>query len=150
LNGVLGANIRSYKSSFMTWDAREFKAAGVYDVSNFKDIRPSEGLYEKEMQSVFFTAQLGYKDFLFVDVTGRNDWSSALGLNNSSFFYPSISTSFVFTDALQIDSDVLSFGKLRASWAQVGNDSDPYLTRSGYSLATTGFNNLPYASKSGT
>lgn len=150
LNSVLGANIRSYKSSFMTWDAREFKAAGVYDVSNFKDIRPSEGLYEKEMQSVFFTAQLGYKDFLFLDVTGRNDWSSALGLNNSSFFYPSISTSFVFTDALQIDSDVLSFGKLRASWAQVGNDSDPYLTRSGYSLATTGFNNLPYASKSGT
>ncbi len=150
LNSVVGANIRSYKSNYMTWDAREFKAAGVYDISNFKDIRPDEGLYEKEMQSVFFTAQLGYKDFLFLDVTGRNDWSSALGLNNQSFFYPSVSTSFVFTDAFQLDSDVLSFGKVRASWAQVGNDSDPYLTRSGYSLGTTGFNDLPYASKSGT
>lgn len=150
LNGVLGANIRQYKSDGMYWDAREFKALGVYDISNFVDIRPNYSLYEKEMQSVYFTAQLGYQNFLYLDVTGRNDWSSALGIDHQSFFYPSVSTSFIFSDAFAINNNILSFGKVRASWAQVGNDADPYMTRSGYSLYTTGFNGQPYASKSGT
>ncbi len=149
LNGVLGASLHSYRRDYMSWDAREFKAEGVYDVSNFKDVRPGSGLYEKEMQSVFFMGQIAYKNYLFVDVTGRNDWSSALGTNNQSFFYPSVSSSFVFTDAFGINDDILSFGKIRASWAQVGNDSEPYLTRAGYSLYNTGFDGLPYASKNG-
>ena len=150
LNGVLGASIRQYRSDCMAWDAIGFKSKDVYDVSNFNDIRPSSGLYQKEMQSVFFTGQVAYKNYLFLDVTGRNDWSSALGVNNQSFFYPSVSTSFVFTDAFAMGDNILSFGKVRASWAQVGNDSDPYLTRQGYSLYTTGFDGLPYATKSGT
>lgn len=150
LNGVLGASIRTYKSERMYWEAREFKSRNVYHISNFNDIRPNSSLYEKEMQSVFFTGQVGYKNFLFLDITGRNDWSSALGVNNQSFFYPSVSTSFVFTDAIAMNKNIISFGKIRASWAQVGNDSDPYLTRAGYSLYPTGFNGLPYATKSGT
>ncbi len=150
LNGVLGASLRKYKSEDMYWEAREFKSKDVYHISNFNDIRPGYREYEKEMQSVFFTGQIAYQNFLFVDVTGRNDWSSALGLSNQSFFYPSISTSFIFTDAFGIGGNILNFGKVRASWAQVGNDSDPYLTRSGYSLYSTGFNGLPYATKSGT
>lgn len=150
LNGMLGAGIRSYRSDWMFWDAREFKAKDVYDISNFIDIRPDADLYEKEMQSVFFTGQVAYKDYLFLDVTGRNDWSSALGLKDQSFFYPSVSSSFVFTEALNLNRDIFSFAKIRASWAQVGNDSEPYLTRSGYSLYTTGFDGLPYATMSGT
>jgi TonB-linked SusC/RagA family outer membrane protein len=150
VSGVLGANMRSFRQDNMRWDARQFKSTGVYHISNFHDIRPSSSLYEKEMQSVFFTGQVAYKDFLFLDVTGRNDWSSALGVDHQSFFYPSVSSSFVFTDGLNIQSDMLSFGKIRASWAQVGNDSDPYLTRAGYSLANTGFNGQSLASKSGT
>ncbi len=149
LNGVLGTSLHSYRRDYMAWDAREFKAKDVYDVSNFTVVRPSSGLYEKEMQSVFFTGQVAYKNYLFLDITGRNDWSSALGVNSQSFFYPSVCTSFVFSDALGINKDILSFGKIRASWAQVGNDSEPYLTRAGYSLYTTGFDGLPYASKSG-
>ena len=82
--------------------------------------------------------QLAYNNYLFLDVTGRNDWSSALGVDNYSFFYPSVSASFVFTDAFKgIPSNILSFGKVRASWAQVGNDSDPYLTMNGYASTTT-------------
>jgi len=150
INGVLGANYHNYRKEHMYWDAREFKSNGVYEISNFEDIRTSSSLYEKEMQSVFFTGQVGYKDFLFVDVTGRNDWSSALGVNNQSFFYPSVSTSFIFTDAFNMDKNVLNFGKVRASWAQVGNDADPYLTQEGYTLYSTGFDDMPYASKSGT
>lgn len=102
------------------------------------------------MQSVFFTGQMAYKNYLFLDVTGRNDWSSALGINNQSFFYPSVSTGFVFTDAFDIKSNVLSYGKVRASWAQSGNDSRPYMTRVGYNLYTTGWNGLSFASKNGT
>jgi hypothetical protein len=101
------------------------------------------------MQSVFFTGQLAYKNYLFLDVTGRNDWSSALGVNEQSFFYPSVSGSFVFTDAVELDESFLSFGKIRASWAQVGNDSSPYMTRSGYTSYTAGYNGQSYTSKSG-
>lgn len=149
LSGAVGASIHSYRRDYMEWDAREFKTKNVYHVSNFNVIRTGSGLYEKEMQSVFFTGQVAFRNYLFLDITGRNDWSSALGISNQSFFYPSVSTSFVFTDAIELNKDILSFGKLRASWAQVGNDSEPYLTRAGYSLYTTGFNGLPYASKSG-
>lgn len=150
LNGILGTSIRQYRSELMHWDARDFKVKDVWTISNFNDIRPSSRLSEKEMQSVYFTGQLSFKNFLFLDVTGRNDWSSALGVNYQSFFYPSVSSSFVFTDAINLNKKILSFGKLRASWAQVGNDSGPYLTRAGYGLGTTGFNNLPYMSKNGT
>jgi hypothetical protein len=65
---------------------------------------------------------VGYKDFLFLDVTGRNDWSSTLPVSNCSFFYPSFSGSFVFSDFIH-DKTLLSYGKLRASWAQVGNSA---------------------------
>lgn len=73
-------------------------------------------------QSIYGNATLGYKDFLFLDVTGRNDWSSTLPVANCSFFYPSFSGSFVFSDFIQ-DKKLISYGKLRASWAQVGNSA---------------------------
>ena len=150
LNGIVGANLRTYKRDNMYWSASEFKAIGVYDISNFVDIRPDYGYSEREMQSVFFIGQADYKKFLYLDITGRNDWSSTLGVEHQSYFYPSVSTSFVFTDVLAINKDILSFGKIRASWAQVGNDTGPYRTREGYNLHTTGFDGLPYASKNGT
>jgi TonB-linked SusC/RagA family outer membrane protein len=150
LNGVLGSSVRRFRVEGLSVDGRGFKAKNVYDISNFTDVRQDSYLSEKEMQSVFFTGQLAYKNYLFFDVTGRNDWSSALGVKNQSFFYPSVSTGFVFTDAFDIKSPVLSYGKVRASWAQSGNDSDPYMTREGYIFSTTGWNGLSFASKSGT
>lgn len=147
---TVGGNLLRQSSNRMSWDARDFKADGVYHVSNAQDIRPSNFLWEKEMQSLYFMGQLAYKNYLFMDITGRNDWSSALGADNYSFFYPSVSLSWVFTDGFEISSDILTFGKLRASWAQVGNDSDPYLTQSGYSSYTTSYNGQGYASMSST
>jgi TonB-linked SusC/RagA family outer membrane protein len=146
----IGANLLTQRREHMGWDARSFKVPGAYHVSNAQDVRSSASLWRKEIQSVFFTGQLAYKNYLFLDVTARNDWSSALGTNNYSFFYPSVSTSFIFTDALKLDSDILSFGKARVSWAQVGNDSDPYLTMVGFNSYTTGFTGQGYASASGT
>jgi TonB-linked SusC/RagA family outer membrane protein len=138
VNASVGSSILYQERNTQTIDGRNFKANDVFDISNCQDIRPSTYLSKKEMQSVFFTGQLAYNNYLFLDVTGRNDWSSALGKDNYSFFYPSVSASFVFTDAFKaIPSNILSFGKLRASWAQVGNDSDPYLTKNGYASITT-------------
>ncbi|HPM18540.1 MAG TPA: SusC/RagA family TonB-linked outer membrane protein, partial [Bacteroidales bacterium] len=143
-NLSVGSSILYQERNNQTIDGRKFKAPGVYDISNCLDLRPSTYLSRKEMQSVFFTGQLAYNNYLFLDVTGRNDWSSALGINNYSFFYPSVSTSFVFTDAFKsLSGNILSFGKIRASWAEVGNDSDPYLTKNGYASTTVTFAGRP-------
>ena len=117
---------------------------GLYHISNAKLVTPSNEISRKEINSLYFLGQLGYKGFLFVDITGRNDWSSALGRNNRNFFYPSISSSFVFTEAFNMQGGALSFGKLRASYAEAGSDSDPYQTTAGYTLNSTGFGGQPF------
>ena len=138
VNASVGSSILYQERNNQSLDGRNFKAPGVYSISNCKDIRPSTYISKKEMQSVYFMGQVAYNNYLFLDVTGRNDWSSALGVENYSFFYPSVSTSFVFTEAFKgIPTGILSFGKVRASYAQVGNDSDPYLTANGYASTTT-------------
>lgn len=89
------------------------------DVSNFNE--------QKVVRSLFSTATVGYKDMLYLDGSLRNDWSSALPSDNNSYLYYGLSGSFVFTELDAFPSQgILSFGKLRASVAQVGNDLDPY------------------------
>ncbi|NME70633.1 SusC/RagA family TonB-linked outer membrane protein [Flammeovirga aprica] len=79
---------------------------------------------KKRINSVFATSSIGYNDMIYLDLSARNDWSSTLPAGNNSYFYPSIGTSFVFTNAFDISNKVLSFGKIRGSLAQVGNDTD--------------------------
>ena len=76
---------------------------------------------------------MNYGKILFLDITGRNDWSSTLPVLNNSFFYPSASLSGVVSDMVELPEQI-SFLKLRASWAQVGNDTDPYKTSKYLSL----------------
>ena len=85
----------------------------------------------KIVNSVYGLASFGYKGKYFVDVTGRNDWSSTLPVQHNSFFYPSVNTSFILSDILKLPKAV-SFAKLRMSVAQVGNDTDPYKTNKYY------------------
>lgn len=75
---------------------------------------------------VYTSIDLGYKDWLTLTLTGRNDWSSTLPIDNRSYFYPSVSAAFVFSDAFKLTNDWFDYGKLRASFARVGNDTDPY------------------------
>jgi TonB-linked SusC/RagA family outer membrane protein len=83
----------------------------------------------QRLYAVYGDLQLDYKSYLFLGVTARNDWSSTLPEGKNSFFYPSVNSSFVFTEAFNMDnSKILSFGKVRASWAQVGNEASPYQT----------------------
>lgn len=85
-----------------------------------------DNLSKQRSVALYADLNLSYKNFLFLEATARNDWSSTLPKQNNSFFYPSVSGSFVFSELLKSTANVLSYGKLRASWAQVGNEALPY------------------------
>ncbi|MEN8251086.1 MAG: SusC/RagA family TonB-linked outer membrane protein, partial [Bacteroidota bacterium] len=125
-NAMAGGNIMSstYKSSYAgTVDG--FIIDNFYSISNTVSPADTRSYFsEKQINSLFATASMGYKNLIYLDIAGRNDWSSTLPVDNNSYFYPSVSTSFVFSEL--IDASVLSFGKLRAGYAFVGNDTSPY------------------------
>ena len=92
----------------------------------------------KKKQAVYGTASVGYKDFIYVDVTGRNDWSSALPSDNRSYFYSSYGVSFVLTELVKsIPKDWLSYAKIRGSYAKVGNDTGFDQLLNGFSYNTS-------------
>lgn len=109
---------------------------GVYTLQNAGST-PSvrDELLRKRVNSVYGSVSFNYGGYFNVDVTGRNDWSSTLPEEHNSFFYPSVSTALVFTDAFGIQSNFLSSGKVRAGWTRVGNDTDPYQLAATYSAA---------------
>lgn len=84
-------------------------------------------LSKKKINSLYGTASLGYNDWFYIDASLRNDWSSTLPENNRSYSYPSLSASILPNEMMDLTSDVLTFSKLRVSWAQVGNDTSPYM-----------------------
>ena len=127
LTANLGGNYRvnSFKRNYTR--IQDLAINGIYNLGNYASPPVTESAVEEyEVQSLYGSAQFGFKNYLFLDVTARNDWSSTLPADNNSFFYPSASLSLVVTDMFDIQSDFLSFLKLRGSWAQVGNDTDPY------------------------
>lgn len=95
----------------------------LYKSSNGKTPLTDRSSGSKEIQSVYGTGQLSYNDYLFLDVTARNDWSSTLPAANRSYFYPSASLSAVISDMVKLP-EVLSYAKLRASYAKVGKDDE--------------------------
>lgn len=97
--------------------------------------------YRKEVKSIYGKVSLGYQDFLYLDGTYRKDWSSSLPANNNGYGYPSIGTSFIFTNIME-DKGILSFGKLRAGWAQVGNDVDALSIVPTYPTSAKPYNDL--------
>lgn len=112
---------------------------GQYFLDNSKETPSTTGRVErtKRMMSLAFQASASWKNQVFVDVTGRNDWSSALVYTNETgnfnYFYPSVNGSWLLSETFDLPAWI-SFGKIRASWAQVGNDTDPYAINSGYTL----------------
>ena len=116
----------------------------VYTIENSYAIPDTlHHLEESRINGLYAFGQLSYKTFLFLDLTARNDWSSKLPKENRSYFYPSVSSGFVFTEAFKMKEKILSFGKIRASWAQVGRDPDqPYLESLTYPQISS-FNGVP-------
>lgn len=106
-----------------------FITAGTASFTNIATANQffKDATIRKRLVGVYGEAGASWKNTFFLTVTGRNDWSSTLPVDNRSYFYPSVSASFVFTELLP-KNDVLSFGKLRASWARVGKDAEAYVT----------------------
>jgi len=99
----------------------------------------------KKKQAIFGTGSVGYKDFIYLDFTGRNDWTSTLPSNNRSYFYSSIGTSFILTEAFKsIPPSILSFAKFRTSYAQVGNDTGFDQLLDGLSYQSVLLGNMPW------
>ncbi|MCP9768853.1 SusC/RagA family TonB-linked outer membrane protein [Lacihabitans sp. LS3-19] len=123
-----GGAIRSNFSKRNYVYVGELVVDGVYNLGNSNPSQNTvaSNITKSEVQSLYMSTQFGYKNALFLDVTARNDWSSTLPSIDRSYFYPSVSSSAVLTDLLSISNPILSYGKVRASWAQVGNDADPY------------------------
>lgn len=101
---------------------------GIHRITNTEAIVADFSAFTKRrIVGVYSDVVLSYKNYLFLNLTGRNDWSSTLPKGKRSFFYPSISTTFNFTDAFELDSKALTFGKVRLAYTKIGNDADPYL-----------------------
>ena len=114
-----------------------FIVRGIHNLNNTSTQTVLTDVYSRRrLLGVFGDVTLGYKNWAFVHATGRNDWSSTLPQANRSYFYPSISGSFIFTDALKISNSILDYGKLWGNWAKVGRDADPYSLEDVFNINT--------------
>jgi TonB-linked SusC/RagA family outer membrane protein len=132
----LGANRLDQRASTTQTQTTQLAQPGVFSLGNAAaPLEVFQADRRKRINSVYGIAKLAYKDLVFVDITARNDWSSALATFNSSantsFFYPSVSSSFIASNVFHLPQ-AISFLKLRASLAQVGNDTDPYQTEGSF------------------
>ncbi len=116
-------------------EGKRFITPGIYSLTNTaQQIFDTDETFKRRIMGAFVDVNFGFREYLFLQLTGRNDWSSTLPKNSRSYFYPAVSTSFVFTDAFDLKSNFLSYGKLRAAWAKVGRDTDPYNLLNTYSI----------------
>ncbi len=137
---VLGGNINERSSESTVVNATDLTIDQLYNYSNAVRAVPTLAYNKRRLMGAYAAFSASYKDFLYLDVTGRNDWTSTLPVNNRSYFYPSVSGSFVFSELLKDKNvDWLSYGKVRASWASVGSDLDAYKLDFQYSPVTNIF-----------
>jgi TonB-linked SusC/RagA family outer membrane protein len=143
LTASVGGNQLWQKSEFLEVNAPQLNLPGIYNLTNFRaPLQTSQSDIQKRINSLYASAQLGYKNILFLDLTARNDWSSALtlpqalkdagiGSEDNSYFYSSAAVSAVISDMFTAP-EFLSFAKVRASIAQVGNDTDAFTFTQSY------------------
>ena len=136
-NGNLGSNTRRNSVDAISASTNGgLVVPGVYALSNSVNTpnAPSEQAYHIGINGLFARASVGYKDFLFVDVTGRRDISSTLPTGDNSFFYPSATMSLVFSELMDVEA--ISFGKFRMNYAEVGADAPAQALADAYNMGT--------------
>ena len=140
---TLGGNQLYRRSDLNSVLVTNFVVRGLYVPQNGGIKDPIYGLSERKVNSLYGAAEFSYKDFLFLNGTVRNDWFSTLAPANRSILYPSITGSFVFSQAFDNLPSWLNFGKLRAAYAQVGSDGDvgPYSNNLFYAVSANLFPN---------
>ncbi|MWB93215.1 SusC/RagA family TonB-linked outer membrane protein [Flavobacterium sp. GA093] len=126
-SGILGTGRRDFRRSQNSSFGTNIIEPGTEYISNFstQTINPPSET-KTRTNSIYGSAKFDYKGYLYAEFTGRNDWFSVIYGADESAFYPAASTGFIFSDALEIKSDVFTYGKLRASWAQVSNSPGAY------------------------
>lgn len=158
-----------YKGKFKKWDYGATLGGSLYKTDNktqvvtaqnmimrdaktlqsFTEKTIREEIYRRQINSLYGSMNFAYDNFAFLDMTLRGDCSSTLPVNNNVYWYPSVSGSLLFSELLHVDKNILPYGKVRASWAKVGNDTSPYMLRPTYEMALNSFGQYPMASISG-
>lgn len=158
-----------YKGKFKKWDYGATLGGNLYKTDNktqivtaqnmimrdaktlqsFTEKTIREEIYRRQINSVYGSMNFAYDNFAFLDMTLRGDCSSTLPVNNNVYWYPSVSGSLLFSELLHVDKNIMPYGKVRASWAKVGNDTSPYMLRPTYEMALNSFGQYPMASISG-
>jgi TonB-linked SusC/RagA family outer membrane protein len=149
-NLLLGQNVNQRRNQTIVSNADNliFNGFGNSNTAKVFSNGTGESSSIRRLLGYYGQLSLAYNDYLFVDLTGRADQSSTLPVKNNTFFYPSATVGFVFSDALKIQSDIFSYGKVRANYAKVGRDAPPYSLNSTYVVSSYGNNvanfNFPF------
>ena len=143
----LGGNAMVQKNKYDYAFANGLSIPGVYNLGNASsEVKVRQLDSKKRINSLFFTGQLSYKDLVYLNVTARNDWSSSLtrtdGSGNNSYFYPSVSASFILSDIFHLP-ETITYWSVRGGYAEVGSDTDPYRLETVYAYSNS------YGSQSG-
>ncbi len=142
---ILGHNVNQQTLDEQAFRGIQIVTPGIYDLDNTNSVIPFGGLYQRQrLVGAFADVTVGYKNFLYLNLTGRNDWSSTLPVDNRSYFYPAASASFMFSELLNVDESILSIGKIRVGWGKVGMDADPYSIYTTYIGKASEFTNDKY------
>ncbi|CAM1341930.1 SusC/RagA family TonB-linked outer membrane protein [Tenacibaculum aestuarii] len=124
IGASVGGNLMKNNYHTLAMTAPELQIPDLYNISNTKDgVNPllTQRQINREINSLFGFVNLSYKDFLFLDITGRNDWASVLPSNNNSFFYPSVTGTAIVSDIFDIKGKTISYLKVRGGWSKVGS-----------------------------
>jgi hypothetical protein len=136
LTGLVGTSANDARSNTNASNGLNFLDPNFVSINNTNQRTTRSNLFQRRLMSVFGSATANYRDYLYLTVTGRNDWTSTIPVERNSFFYPSISSSFVFSDAIPAIGEFMT-GRLRASYAEVGKDARPYAFRPSLEFKTT-------------
>ncbi|NJN27059.1 MAG: SusC/RagA family TonB-linked outer membrane protein [Cyclobacteriaceae bacterium] len=131
----IGQDLFDRSSNSLVATGNEFDIPLFYHMSNTKELLNSQSKSQRRLIGVYGDLMLNFDDMLYLNFTGRNDWTSTLAKANRSFFYPSVSLGFVFDEVLNLPTAV-SYSKFRASFAEVGKDASPYQTAKTYESAS--------------
>ena len=153
LDALVGYNFIYDESQSIFARGRTLTVPNYYNLNNAAELYSSNSLFYQKQNAALMDATINYKRMLYLNLTGRNEWNTAFGKNNKSFFYPKVDMSWVFSETFKMPS-WFSFGKIRAAYANTGIAPSPYSDRTYYSVPyfTDGYgtpNSLPYLGQAG-
>ena len=143
ISGFLGNSITDYRSNTDALKGQDFLDPNFVSVNNANLRTNRTTIGQRRLIGVFGQATADFREYLYVTVTGRNDWTSTIPPQRNSFFYPSVSTSFIFSDAFPRIGNFMT-GKLRAAYAEVGKDARPYAYRQSLEFKSTAYGGYGY------